>query len=40
MDEKILEQCRMLDRYAGYLQEISTYPQDEFSASFLLKGSA
>lgn len=40
MDEKILEQCRMLTLYIQYLAEISTTQKEQFIGSFLFKGSA
>ena len=40
MDEKILEQCKLLNRYVKYLEEISTSDHDQFISDFILKGSA
>jgi len=40
MDEKILQQCQLLNRYVKYLEEISKADHDKFINDFLLKGSA
>ncbi len=39
MDEKIIEQLKLLNRYVLYLKEISTYPKERFLKDFLLIGS-
>ncbi len=38
MDEKIIEQLKLLNRYVLYLKEISTYPKEKFLKDFLLIG--
>ncbi len=40
MDEKILEQFRLLTLYTQYLEEIAKTPREQFLASFIYKGSA
>jgi uncharacterized protein YutE (UPF0331/DUF86 family) len=40
MDEKILEQLRLLKLYIRYLKEISKLEKDKFVDDFLLKGGA
>ncbi len=39
MDEKIIEQLELLNRYVLYLKEISNYPKERFLKDFLLIGS-
>ncbi len=40
MDEKILEQLKLLNKYTQYLKEISTSDKESFVADFKLRGSA